>query len=373
MNKKTIIVILLSILSFNNIYLSGENKKMINSKNAWILSYFKGGDDSAESNSLYLAYSTDGLHWDGLNGGKPAFRINGIGGNRIRDPFLFRKSDGSFLFIATDWTIYGTKNAASPDYWGNPSSCLILADSADLINFNNVRRVKFASLPDAACALRKEHGWKDMHCWAPEVFRDEVGGRYGVIWSGDGSLDGKSNINRTYVNYTTDFVDFSGPEVFFELRKDGMNVTEIDATMIRGGGKWYLFFKGEIDDAKDIQEACSLSLVPGSFKIMHGGGYITRTVNQEKQMFTEGPFVIKAPDKEVWYLYADLYGSDGVFGCWKTDNLENLPEKWQQLEPQEYSFPPGVRHANTVVVTEKELNMLKINKNRYQIQDISIE
>lgn len=333
---------------------------MTNSKTAWILSYFKGGDNSPESNSLYLAYSTDGLHWDELNGGKPVYRLNNIGGNRIRDPFLFRKRDGSFLLIATDWTIYGTAEAVSQEYWGNPSPYLILADSDDLINFRNTRRIKFADLSDDACALRKIHGWKNMHCWAPEVYWDVAIERYGVVWSGDGSLDGKSNINRTYINYTTDFVNFSKPEVFFELKKDDVNVTEIDATMIHHEKKWYLFFKGEINDAKDIQEAYSRSLMPGSFKIMHDGKYITRTTAQGKQLFTEGPFILKAQDRDRWYLYCDFYGQDGVFGCWSTESLENPPDKWRQLDPSEFSLPQGVRHANTIIVTLEELEKLKI-------------
>ena len=340
---------------------SGENIIKMNSKQngAWVLSYFKGGSNSAEENSLYLAYSTDGLHWEELNGGRPVFTASCIGGSRIRDPFLFRKNDGTFILIATDWTIYGTPEAVSPDYWGNPSPYLILADSDDLITFTNVRRVKFALLSGQAAALRRRNGWKDMHCWAPEIFWDAAIRQYGVIWSGDGSLDGKNNINRTYINYTADFMHFSEPEVFFELKHNGLNVTEIDATMIQHDGKWYLFFKGEIDDAKDIQEAYSRSLLPGSFKIMYGGKYITRTTNQNKQQYTEGPFIIKAEDKGVWYLYADFYLQDGIFGCWKTDNLENPPEKWDLLSSCEYSFPSGVRHANTLCVTAEELEHLK--------------
>ncbi len=331
-----------------------EGKKL-----SWVLSYFKGGDNSAVSNSLYLAYSTDGLHWNELNNGRPVFTIQGIGGSRIRDPFLFRKKDGTFVLIATDWTIYGTPEAVSPDYWGNPSPYLILADSDDLITFTNVRRIKFARLSEHAVTLRRMNGWKDMHCWAPEVFWDAAIQQYGVIWSGDGSLDGKNNINRTYINYTSDFVSFTEPEIFFELKNEGQNITEIDATMIQHAGKWYLFFKGEIDDAKDIQEAYSRSLLPGSFKIMHDGKYVTRTIDQDNQGYTEGPFIIKALDEDIWYLYADFYRHDGIFGCWRTDNLENSPDKWNFLSSSEYSLPARVRHANTILVTEEELTKLK--------------
>lgn len=326
---------------------------------AWVLTYFLGQGNSAEENALFLAYSRDGLHWEKLNDGKPAFVVEGIGGNRIRDPFVFRKNDGKFVMIATDWTLWQTPQAVSRDYWSNPSPYLIIADSDDLIHFTNTRRIDFAQLSDECLAKRKAQGWGDMHAWAPEVFYDEARGEYGIIWSGNGDLAGDSSINRTYVNYTKDFVTVSRPELFFELLDDkGNNITEIDATLIKENDSWYMFFKGEANDAKDIQEAKSLSLKPGSFTVINNKKYITRGSRQALQMFTEGPFVIKLPDEDKWYLYADFYGRDGVFGCWETDDLEADPADWRLLPESEYSLPFGVRHANTVRVSEEELQKL---------------
>ncbi len=337
----------------------GKEKMSESGNGAWVLSYFLGQGNSAEENALFLAYSRDGLHWTELNGGKPAYVLEGIGGNRIRDPFVYRKKDGKFIMIATDWTIWQTENAVSEGYWSNPSPCLIIADSEDLITFTNPRRIDFAQLSDEALAKRQERNWGNMHAWAPEVFYDEGRGQYGVIWSGDGDLSGDSVINRTYVNYTKDFVTFSKPEVFFELKdSDGNNITEIDATITDWNGKYYMFFKGEAGEAKDIQEAVSTSLEPGSFVVTDPEKYVTRTTDQATQMFTEGPFVVKDPSKELWYLYADFYGRDGQFGCWATTSLDAAPEEWKQLDESEYSFPYGVRHANTVRVSDSELQKL---------------
>lgn len=363
--KKIIAATAALAVIFGAFGLSSKSKKketkMKDETTAWVLSYFLGQGNSAQENALYLAYSKDGLHWEPLNEGKPAYVLEGIGGNRIRDPFLFRKNDGKFILIATDWTLWQTPQAISEGYWSNPSPYLIIADSDDLITFKNPRRIDFAQFTPEALENRKSHGWPQMHCWAPEVFYDEQRKEYGVIWSGDGDLEGNSVVNRTYVNYTKDFINFSKPELFFELTdENGNNITEIDATLIQHEKNWYMFFKGEANDAKDIQEAKSSTLKPGSFELINNRKYITRGAAQDVKTDTEGPFIIKVPGENKWYLYADFYCRDGVFGCWETTDLEADPADWKllNLEKGEYSLPFGVRHANTVRVTEKELNAL---------------
>jgi hypothetical protein len=74
------------------------------SPGAWVLSYFRPSQD-LESDSLHLAYSLDGLHWSGLAHGRPVYQLSGMGTNHVRDPFLFRKNDGTFVYLATDWTL----------------------------------------------------------------------------------------------------------------------------------------------------------------------------------------------------------------------------------------------------------------------------
>jgi hypothetical protein len=66
----------------------------------YLMVHFTG--DSATGQTLYLAHSTDGLHWNDLNGGAPILRST-IGTRGVRDPALFRSPDGSrYWIIATD-------------------------------------------------------------------------------------------------------------------------------------------------------------------------------------------------------------------------------------------------------------------------------
>jgi hypothetical protein len=315
---------------------------------AWVLSYF-GPEQTVEADSLHLAYSTDGLHWTRLGSGEPAYQLTGMGTNHIRDPFILRKRDGRFLYLATDWT----RSIDDSNYWHNPSSKILLADSEDLIVFSNPRLLTLTSLPGL--------GGKPMHAWAPEVYYDPAGEQYAIVWSGNDSTDR----NRIYVSYTRDFDVLLSPEpkVLFD---PGYSV--IDATITTWNGSSYLFFKDETDEdggvatgsGKDIQlaRAASESLIPGAFVRSHPG-YISRGESQEARQATEGPFVIKDPTRELWYLYADFYARGGKFGCWSTTDLNAKPSAWTTVPQEHYSFPAGVRHANTVRVSQAELDALK--------------
>lgn len=80
---------------------------------AWLFSYFRQRYDSRveidaqghpynvpladpmRAEQLHLALSTDGRHWNTLNGGRPVWD------HRLRDPFFQRGSDGLWRLVAT--------------------------------------------------------------------------------------------------------------------------------------------------------------------------------------------------------------------------------------------------------------------------------
>jgi hypothetical protein len=301
---------------------------------AWVLSYF-GPRQELRDDSLRLAYSTDGLHWTEL-GGRPAYQLSSLGSNHIRDPFILRKNDGSFVYLATDWTL--AVNDA--DYWNRPSPRIFVADSTDLITFSNPRLLKVTNLSGPGGAA--------MHAWAPEAFYDVERGAYAIVWSANAT----SGQNRLYVSYTDDFVSVSDatPTVWFD---PGYSV--IDGTVTTWNGRHAMFFKH--DGVADIQVARSSgpSLAAGSFSVpdtslLGTSSTVGRTL--------EGPFVIKLPDRDRWYVFADRYTAGGVFAAFTTTDLDADPASWTELLPSEYHFPSGVRHASAVRVTQAELNAL---------------
>jgi hypothetical protein len=317
---------------------------------AWVLSYFRT-DQSLEADSVYFGYSRDGLHWRELGSGKTAYQLSGMGTNHLRDPFLLRKLDGSFVLLATDWTLCDN----DVDYWRRPSPKLVVADSTDLKTFRNPRLLTVTSLPGP--------GGGAMHAWAPEAYYDAERACYAIIWSGND----QSDYNRAYVSYTRDFQTLLKPEpdVFFD---PGYSI--IDGTLTFWNGAAYLFYKDETDDeassatgsGKDIQvaRAPSESPEPGSFTRLDAS-YLTRGAEQTTRLFTEGAFVLKDPERELWYLFADYFTRGGVYGCWSTTHLDAVPSSWTRLADSEFSFPGIVRHANAVRVTEVELDALLLH------------
>ncbi|MCZ8520172.1 MULTISPECIES: glycoside hydrolase family 43 protein [Paenibacillus] len=277
----------------------------------YVLSYFGG---VPYDDSLHLAYSTDGLNWTPLNGNQPVFRP-GIGTKHMRDPYVGRKQDGTFILLGTD-------------NWN--SEYLMAYDSADLIHWTNGRLIRMNTTA--------------MHTWAPEMYYDASKRQYGIVWSGN------TDRNRTYVNYTSDFRTVTAPSIYFD---PGYDV--IDSHIHPWNGTNYLFFKDERaagTTAKSILAARSAALSPGSFSV-YTGASITENG-------TEGPFVIKARSGNRWYLYADYYSRGGIFGAWTTTDLGS--GSWTKLASGTFSLPAGVRHAAAVEVSQSELDRLKAAK-----------
>ncbi|HAH61665.1 MAG TPA: hypothetical protein DCL73_06165 [Treponema sp.] len=339
-----------------------------------VMSYFLSSSNTVAENSLRLCFTTDGLNWTAFNDNNAVFELTTIGGNRIRDPYIVKKSDGTYLMIATDWTLYGTDDAVSTSYWSNPTSCLIFADSSDLTSFTNERQIQMVS--DSINETRSNNGYAKMYCWAPEVIQydngdtvytdsDESTYQYGVIWSGKGSLDGTSNSQEyTYVNYTNDFETFTAPVEFFDA-----GYSQIDASVIYDGNKYYYLFYKEESYSWDVAVARSTSLDPASFSIYYdfshlagesvtSGSGMNVTYNDVNTTYdqAEGPFCFKPyDDEDLWYLYADCY-NQSTFGTWTTTDLSSVPDTWTELTVgTDTSFPDGLRHGSTVPVTNDQI------------------
>lgn len=260
---------------------------------------------------LHLAVSTDSLNWTPLNQNDPVVTPT-AGALGLRDPFLMRKQDGTFVVIATD--LKGTD-------WSYNSQYIHVWDSADLRTFTGYRRLKLHDMT--------------THSWAPEAFWDAGRGQYAVIYSSVNS----SGHNVIMVNYTSDFVTASAPQVFFD---PGYDV--IDGNMAVGvNGYSYLFYKKN----QTLVSARSTSLNPGSFTeysagVAHGG--------------TEAPTVFKSLTSENWYLWGDTYTPNGVFYAWQSSSLAS--GTWTALDQKTYTQPVNSKHCGIATITTTEYNNL---------------
>lgn len=370
-----------------------------------VMGYFLDTNQTVDEQNLHLAITTDGLHWQSLNSNKSVFQISKIGGNRLRDPYIVKKADGTYLMIATDWTTYqvdtsGLKNHRLYDgttseitnwnyttssYWDVNTSCLIFADSADLITWTNERQIQMVSDSDKQAFYAKNSNYQ--FCWAPEIIHDNgniiftdpetnESYKYGVIWSGQGETNGETSksysaktnsyqttsghstsYRRTFVNYTNDFETFSVPQVYFDPKN-----SNIDASVCTDGkGKFYLFYKDEKSGYYGMAENYSTSLLPNSFNSNYiysrafNGKQVQEaaggTYNQGEGMFCFKPNA--GVDKWLCVLDAHDAHQSKVFATFETKDFVI----WK--ENDNTSWPSGdIRHGCSVEITLGEMQNL---------------
>ncbi|UFR05965.1 glycoside hydrolase family 43 protein [Streptomyces sp. Go40/10] len=279
---------------------------------AYAMAYFTESPNGTGTDyGLHLAVSTDSLNWMPLNQNDPVV-IPTEGALGLRDPFLLRKQDGTFVVLATD--LKGTD-------WSYVSQYVHVWNSPDLRTFTGYHRLKVHSL--------------NTHAWAPEAFWDAGRGQYALIYSAVGS----GGHNVIMVNYTTDFVTASAPQVFFD---PGYDV--IDGDMAVGvNGVNYLYFKKN----QTLAGARSTSLDPGSFRefgtaVAHGG--------------TEAPALVRAPGAGSWYLWGDTYTPNGVFYAWQTTDLAS--GTWTPLDQKAYTQPVNSKHCGITPLSTTEYDNL---------------
>lgn len=281
----------------------------------YVMAYFAESNQGlGNSYALHLAVSTDGLQWSALNQNAPVATPT-AGTKGLRDPFIQRKQDGTFVILATD---------LNGQNWGETNQYIHLWNSTDLRSFTNYRRVKV-------------HSSTTTHAWAPEAFWDAGRGQYAIIYS---AHNGTRDV--IMVNYTTDFITVGEPQTYFD---PGFGI--IDADVVTGvGGMNYLYYKR----GNELYGARSASLAPGAFNsgtytgpIAHGG--------------TEAPILVKSLTSETWYLWGDTYTPNGVFYAWRTNDLAT--GNWTPVDQRSYTQPLNSKHAGITPIATTELNALK--------------
>ncbi|MDP4179715.1 MAG: AbfB domain-containing protein [Bacillota bacterium] len=170
----------------------------------------------------------------------------------------------------------------------------------------------------------------------------EPKGQYAIIWSGN------TDRNRIYVSYTSDFVNVTSPQVFFD---PGFSV--IDGHMEVGvNGYNYLYYKNEKDFK--LYGTKSATLSPGSF---NSNTYTTGYGAPFTGSHTEAAIVIKSITSNTWWLWGDSYNPvNAVFYAWQSNDITT--NSWKALDKKLYNAPLNAKHATIVPITGTEYNSL---------------
>lgn len=300
--KLTRTLILISILFYTQALtaLAQDNKI------AYLCAFMDG-----KAEDLRYFVSADGYHFKNVNDGKTILKST-LGSQILRDPQIIRDKKGMYHLIAT--------NA-----WKGRS--FAIWDSNDLIEWKNEREVKISPV-DAD------------KTWAPEAIYNEKDKNYVLYWTS--SLNNKNDSWSIYYSTTSDFVNFSKPQIL--MRSGGII---LDANIVkRSEKKYYMFYRYE----NKIWRKEAEQLL---------GNYKDSTIVIDANV--EGPFVYQTAANK-WNMIWDYYGGNqGKYGMAESNNLID----WKWLTNKEFpyynklvSFPNGARHGSVIPISLKQMEAI---------------
>lgn len=260
-----------------------------------------------------MLYSHNGLRWADMDTIllRPAVGIQKV----LRDPSMVQGPDGTFHLVWTSsWR--GDKGFG-------------YAASKDLVHWSQQKLIPVM-----------EHEPTTVNVWAPELFYDEDGKQFIIIWAScipgrfERGIEADSNNHRMYYTTTTDFVHFTKASIFYD---PGFSV--IDGVIVKRAAKDYvLVVKDNTRPARNLHVAFSNSpFGPWS---------------QQSQPFTaqltEGPAVLRKNSRE-WLIYYDDYGKK------RYDAKQTLSFRSFKDAARKISIPKGHKHGTIVPLTKHRL------------------
>lgn len=265
---------------------------------------------------LRMLYSYDGYKWTDLD---TVLLKPNVGNQKVmRDPSMVQGPDGTFHLVWTSsWR--GDKGFG-------------YASSKDLIHWSQQRFIPVM-----------EHEPTTVNVWAPELFYDDVGKQYIIIWAStipgrfERGIEEDSNNHRMYVTTTKDFNTFTPTKLFLDPK-----FSVIDAVIVkRSDTDYVLVLKDNTRPERDIKVAFSDNPL-GPWRNVSAAF---------TEQFTEGPSVAKVPDG--WLIYFDAYRKKTYDAMWTKDFITF------QNASARVSVPVGHKHGTIVPVKKKVIKKLK--------------
>ena len=283
---------------------------------------------------IYLAHSSDGLHWNDLNGGQPVLRST-VGTEGVRDPALIRSPEGDrYWIIATDLHI--ASGTSWDDAVNRASTSLVVWESTNLVDWSAPR------LADVAGGIQGAG-----NAWAPEAIFDPATNDYVVYWATHAPLNGIWK-HRIYYSRTKDFRTFTAAQVYIDRPgHQGIIDTQIVEVPDSTGG--YRYYRASADGHIAIEASNSIlgSWTPiGDLSHMGisngtGGGNVV-----------EGPMWMPFNNGTSWALWLDQFATGRGYMPIRSGNLGST-RNFQVVE--DYSLGTTLkRHGSILQLTAAE-------------------
>jgi hypothetical protein len=250
----------------------------------YLMTHFIG--DGATGQQIYFSHSTDGLHWNDLNGGGMTLRST-VGTRGVRDPSLVRSPDGGrYWIIATDLCIGCGQSWG--DSMSNGSRNLVVWESTDLVTWSQPRLLNVAgAIPDG------------RNAWAPEAIWNPATNDYVLYWATNATLNGVLK-HRIYYARTTDFRTITTPQLYID-RSGTQNIIDTQIVEVPSGVGDYRYVRASGDGQITLEGSNSILGTWTSLGDLSGIGLTGAQV--------EGPMWMKFRDRDELTLYLDQYAS----------------------------------------------------------------
>lgn len=315
---------------------------------AYLFAHFVG-EDRPDAEQIYFTVSRGNTlsEWDAVAGGQPVLRSS-VGTGGIRDPFLMRLQDGErFVMLATDLQVYGIGHFR--DAQENGSTALLVWESHDLVTWEGPRSVEVMPRERAGNAWAPEAVWCEEEqtyavYWASNLYEDEIAERHNA-----------DSYNRMMIATTDDFVTFTEPHVWIDVRRAAGYGT-IDSTVVRHEGAYHRFTKDEHPDVMHVFHETSPALLrPTAGAVGSTWDLIAEQIGAEHIAHGEGPIVVRSNTDDRWFLLLDWppYGGGTGYVLFETNDLRS--GRWTRTDR---TLPPRFRHGSVLPITESERQRL---------------
>ncbi|GHE73547.1 glycoside hydrolase family 43 protein [Streptomyces capitiformicae] len=250
----------------------------------YLMTHFIG--EGATGQQIYFSHSTDGLHWNDLNGGGMTLRST-VGTRGVRDPALVRSPGGDkYWIIATDLCIGCGQN------WdqaiNNGSRNLVVWESTDLVTWSQPWLLNVAgAIPDG------------RNAWAPEAIWNPATNDYVLYWATNVPLDGKTK-HRIFYARTSDFRTITTPQIYID-RPGTQELIDTQIVEVPAGVGNYRYVRASGDGQITLEGSNSILGTWTHLGNLSGIGLTGAQV--------EGPMWMKFRDRNEWALYLDQYSS----------------------------------------------------------------
>lgn len=310
---------------------------MTDTDGGWLLTHFvEDPDGHGEQVFFSLTPPSSPTRWVRLNNGEPVLESH-IGTTGVRDPFLVRGADETFL-IATDLRVYGGDERDWATWRRYGSRNIVVWRSKDLTTWSDPWLAELA--PEGAGMA-----------WAPEAYFDAADQSFVVYWSSTlyASSDRfreEDSYSRILTARTKNFRSFSESTVLIDRGR-----AVIDTTIVRHNGDEHRISK---DDSRS----------PDSLRLFHEivesdgpSRILASRIGDDRYTDVEAPMVIHDPLTGRWYLWLDQYSTtpQGYVPLY-TDDLRS--GRWEFLPEQEYRMPAATKHGGVIAISGAEHDAL---------------